>query len=173
MPALLEAHQEQRLEQEVLEQATRLTSAKRAAYRWVDMKLRRYSPPTTVGIPPEELEDWRKQDARITETTLLQQETVLTVTIPEEGDLLDEVTVVHSLISVPIKKETQLLGVLNLYNKVPQAPWDERAFGEFDRELLEGLALLLASILKNLPANKAAAPDDRTSEQGAENPMEG
>jgi GAF domain-containing protein len=146
LPGLLQAWRQDNLPRQILEQACHLVAARRAAFRHVDMANRRYSPPVCLGVSEEEWEAWRQHDAHLTEETLQHNESRLTARISDSSETKDQPGV-HTSLSVPIRNQDTVLGVLNVYDKEPHAPWSDRVFTAFDRDILESLAVLLATLL--------------------------
>jgi GAF domain-containing protein len=157
LPGLLQARRQDNLPRQILEQARHLVAARRAAFRHVDMANRRYSPPVCLGVSEEEWEAWRHHDARLTEETLQHNESRMTARISESSAAKSQPGV-HTSLSVPIRNQDKVLGVLNVYDKEPRAPWSDRLFTAFDRDILESLAVLLATLLPSGAPEEAPPP---------------
>ena len=154
LPQLLAALQEDRLPRELLEQTRNMVSAQQVAFRHVDMLHRRYSPPMSIGVQDADFEAWRKRDAHLTEKTLRLHGTHVMTTMAEvPGEGTETTPSIHSMVSLPIEKYGQLIGVLNVYNKVPQESWQDQTFDEFDVDMLESMAVILAELLPQVESN--------------------
>jgi diguanylate cyclase (GGDEF)-like protein len=146
-PRLLDARERDQLDAMLVREAALLVSAERASLRHVDEEKRTYSRPCMHGVPDAGAEDWRKLDARVTESTLQRREARVTTTLREEGARLEDPAAYRSFASLPVVHEDRLLAVLNVYDKLPDPALGARAFSEFDRELLGSLAATAARLL--------------------------
>jgi len=159
LPRLLQAVRDNGLPREILEQARNLVRAQQVSFRRVDMLQRRYSPPLCLGVPEDEWDTWRKRDAHVTEDTLRRNESVLTTTLDNASGNEDGASRVHSWLSLAIRRDAELLAVLNVYEKEPRAPWSDASFTAFDHDILESLAVLLSAVLQTETPNHATASD--------------
>jgi GAF domain-containing protein len=172
LPQLIAALQDDRLPLELLEQTRRLVSAQRVAFRRVDMAHRRYSPPLTLGVPESDFEEWRAHDAHLTEETLKRPQTHCTTRLAEAvGAAPKQARQVHATVSLPIGKDSELFGVLNIYDKIPQEPWQDPTFDAFDIDMLESLAILLAELLsRRIVTSQQGNPTEKPSSPSSTQP---
>jgi len=131
-------------------ECARLVGGRRAVVRRVDERRRTYSRPVTQGIPAETLDRWRAVDARITEQTLHARQSVLS-TITDESDAETPAPQRCSLLSVPLFHDESIVGLVNVFEKEAPDCVGTNAFTRFDRELLEGFAMVVARFLSENP----------------------
>jgi GAF domain-containing protein len=131
-------------------ECARLVGGRRAIVRRVDEQRRTYSRPVTYGIPAETIDRWRALDARISEQTLHLRHAVLS-TITDESDAETPAPQRCSLLSVPLFHAERVVGLVNVFEKQAHDCLDTNTFTRFDRELLEGFALVVARFLSESP----------------------
>ncbi len=139
-------------------EAARLVGAHAAIVRRVSETSRTYSRPAVHGLPEPLPEQWRALDARVTEKTLQGRHAVLTTATQESDGVPEAEPARTSRVSVPVVQANELVAVINVYDKEWNDPLDPGAFTEFDREALQSLATVAATLFDAGDSQVAAPP---------------